>query len=81
MRTNVNEIKAQLMQCIEGANDDPVLLQRILDKVKDAMNESCHNPMIYYEKVGKNIKRVCCVSQSFLFPSPSLLSFILNPIC
>ena len=57
MRTNVNEIKAQLMQCIESANDDPVLLQRILDKVKDAMNESCHNPMIYYEKVGKNIKR------------------------
>ena len=53
---NVNEIKAQLMQCIESANDDPMLLQRILDKVKDAMNESCHNPMIYYEKVGKNIK-------------------------
>lgn len=53
---NTNDIKIQLMQYIESANDNPFVLQRIMDRVKDAMNVSYHNPRIYYEKVGKNIK-------------------------
>lgn len=53
---NTNELRTLLLDKIEKAADDEVMLLKMLDAIEGVLKKSGNSPQIYYEKVGRNIK-------------------------